>query len=66
MYPVVKKRKHMKRRTGHPLTYTQEIDDELLVWVLRQRDVHLPVRRKDIKLKAAALVGPGHPNFKAL
>ena len=63
--PIVKKGKHLKKGAGRPISYTQEVDEELLTWVLRQRDLQIPVRRQDIQLKATALIAPDHPSFKA-
>ena len=61
--PVTTKGKHTKKGVGRPLTYSQSIDDELLSWILQQRD--LQVRRLDIQLKAKALIGSDLPQFKA-
>ena len=64
-YPSTKKGKHIKTGAGRPLTYPKEIDESVIAWVLRQRDLHLPVRRLELKLKARALICPTLPNFKA-
>ena len=64
-YPSTKKGKHIKTGAGRPLTYPKEIDKSVIAWVLRQRDLHLPVRRLELKLKARALICPTLPNFKA-
>ena len=63
--PVTTKGKHAKKGAGRPLSYSQCIDDELLSWILRQRDLRVTVRRLDIQLKAKALIGSGLPQFKA-
>ena len=44
------KGKHLKKGAGRPISYPQERDEELLAWVLRQRDLQLTVRRIDIQL----------------
>ena len=54
---VTTKGKHTKKGAGRPLSYSQCIDDELLPWILRQRDLHVTVRRLDVQLKAKALIG---------
>ena len=63
--PTATKGKHMKKGAGRPITYPQELEDNLIAWVLWQRDLQLPVRRQDIKLKAIALIAPDHLSFKA-
>ena len=64
-FPSSRKGKHLKKGAGRPMTYSKEIDENLLAWVLKQRDLHLPVRRLELKLKAKALICPTYPNFKA-
>ena len=64
-FPSSKRGKHLKKGAGRPMTYSKEIDDNLIAWVLKQRDLHLPVRRLELKLKAKALICPHLPNFKA-
>ena len=63
--PVTTKGKHTKKGAGRQLTYSQCIDDELLSWILHQRDLQVTVRRLDIQLKAKALIGSDLPQFKA-
>lgn len=60
-----RKGKHLKKGAGRPITYSKEIDDSLIAWVLKQRDLHLPVGRLELKLKAKVLICPTLPNFKA-
>ena len=62
---IDKEGKHTKKGAGRPLTYSQCIDDELLSWILHQRDLQVTVRRLDIQLKAKALIGSDLPQFKA-
>ena len=64
-FPSSKRGKHVKKGAGRPMTYSKEIDDNLMAWVLKQRDLHLPVRKLELKLKAKALICPHLPNFKA-
>ena len=64
-FPTATKGKHMKKGAGRPITYPQELENNLIAWVLWQRDLQLPVRRQDIKLKAIALIAPDHLSFKA-
>ena len=33
----------VKKGAGRPLTYSTGIDEQLLVWVLENRDLHLPI-----------------------
>ena len=33
----------VKKGAGRPLTYSPETDEQLLVWVLENRDLHLPI-----------------------
>ena len=63
--PKKKKGKHIKKGAGRPISYAKEMDDDLLAWVLRQRDLQVPVRRQDIKMKATALITPTNPHFRA-
>ena len=59
------KKNHLKKGGGRPISYPQELDEELLAWVLQQRDLQLIVRWLDIQLKATALIAPDHPSFNA-
>ena len=61
-FPSSKRGKHC---AGRPMTYSKDIDDNLIAWVLKQRDLHLPVWRLELKLKAKALICLQLPNFKA-
>lgn len=58
-----KKGKHIKKGAGRPLTYSKEIEDDLIAWVLKQRDLQVPVSRQDIQHKA--LIKPSNPSFAA-
>ena len=60
-----KKGKHAKKGAGRPISYKQEAEDELIAWVLRQRDIQMPVRRQDFQLKATELISPDSPSFNA-
>ena len=62
--PTITKGKHTKKGAGRHLSYSQEIDEELLSWVLHQRDLHIGVRRQDIQFKAKALISERHLDFK--
>ena len=59
------KGKHMKKGAGRNLSYSQEIDEELLSWVRYQRDLQIGVRRQDIQFKAKAMLSERCPSFKA-
>ena len=52
---MTKKEKHMKKGAGHHISYKQEIEEELITWVLRQRDLQIPVRRQDYYLRQPRL-----------
>ena len=64
-FPCSKRGKHLKKGAGRHMTYSKEIDYNLIAWALKQRDFHLPVRRLELKLKAIALIYPHLPTFKA-
>ena len=55
----------VKKGAGWPLTYSMEIDEQLLVWVLENRDLHLPITIPLLQAKAMELIGPECPAFKA-
>ena len=55
----------VKKGAGRPLTYSREIDEQLLVWVLENRDLHLPITVPLLKAKALELIGAESPEFKA-
>ena len=59
------KGKHMRKGAGRPLSYSQEVDEELLSWVLYQRDLQIGIRRQDIRHKAMTLISLSCLNFKA-
>ena len=50
--------------TGRPLSYSEDIEDQLLQWILEVRD-QLPIQRKAIQRKALALIQPQKPQFQA-
>ena len=62
---TITKGKHVKKGAGRNLSYSQEIDEELLSWVLHQRDLQIGVRRQDIQFKAKAMLSERCPSFKA-
>ena len=64
-FPKRRKRKHLKEGSGRPISYLKELDEKLVAWVLKQRDIHLPVSSQDIKLMARKLIHPINPLFKA-
>lgn len=60
-----RKGKNIKRGAGRPISYSTEIEDDLIAWVLKQRDLQIPVRRQDIQHKAIAMIKVKNPLFKA-
>ena len=64
-FPTATKGKHLKKGASRPISYPQELDDGLIAWVLRQRDLQVAVRRQDIQMKASAAIAPDNPSFKA-
>ena len=58
-------KQEVKKRIGQPLTYSREIDEQLLVWVLENRDLHLPITVPLLKAKVLELNGAESPEFKA-
>lgn len=54
-----------KEGAGRRLSYSQEIEDQLVQWVLEMRDLHLPVSVVQVKGKAKQLIQPQVPAFKA-
>ena len=52
----------VKKGAGRPLT---EIDEQLLIWVLENRDLHLSISIPLLQAKALELIGAGNPEFKA-
>ena len=55
----------VKKGAGRPLTYCSKIDEQLLVWVLESRDLHLPITIPLLQAKALELIGAESPEFKA-
>ena len=57
--------KHTKKGAGRHLSYSQEIYEELLSWVLHQRDLQIVVRKEDIQFIAKLMLSERCPSFKA-
>ena len=55
----------VKKGAGRPLTYSTGIDEQLLVWVLENRDLHLPITIQLLQAKALELISAECPDFKA-
>ena len=53
----------VKKGAGRP--YSREIDDQLLVWVQENRDLHLPITVPLLQVKALELIGAESSEFKA-
>ena len=48
----VDKGKHNKVGSGRPLQYQSHVDDEILTWILKMRNLQMPIFRGDIQIKA--------------
>lgn len=59
-----KKRRKNSKGQGRKLSYPQELDEQLLQWVLEKRDLQLAVTIEMLKLRAKLLINPVNPNFK--
>ncbi len=55
----------VKKGARRPLTYSREINEQILVWVLENRDLHLPITIPLLQAKALELSGAESPEFKA-
>lgn len=56
---------HNKAGSGRPLNYPKSVDEELLVWVLKMRDLQMPISHTDIQIKGKELITPYNPKFIA-
>ena len=61
----VDKGKHNKVGSGRPLQYRSHVDDEILTWILKMRDLQMPISRGDIQMKAKELIVQHNPSFAA-
>jgi hypothetical protein len=57
-------RRH-KKGQGRKLSYPKEVDDKLLEWVLKQRELHLPVTTTMLLSHAKLEIALHNPAFKA-
>ena len=55
----------VKKGAGRPLSYSPETDEQLLVWVLENCDLHLPITIPLLQAKALEIIAAEVPNFKA-
>lgn len=62
---ISKKVAHLQFGSGRPLSYPQHLDEELVEWVLYQRDLQRPVSNLMLKAKAKVIIGSSYPSFKA-
>ena len=63
--PMTRKERGRAPGSGRKLTYSLNTEEEILEWVLRQRDLQLLVSRESIKSIALAKITKENPNFKA-
>ena len=61
----VDKGKHNKVGSGRPLQYPSHVDDEILTWILKMRDLQMPISRGDIQIKVKELIVQHNPSFAA-
>ena len=54
-----------KAGAGRPISYSEDLEDELSQWILEMRDMNLPIQRQHVQRKAKALIQPHLPSFKA-
>ena len=59
--------KHVRKGavSGRPLSYSEDIEDQLLQWMLEAWDQQLQIQCKGIQRKALALIQPQKPQFQA-
>ena len=50
---------------GRPLAYTLEVEKDILSWLLKLRDLHVPVSILTLQEKAKRVVRPHNPTFNA-
>ena len=55
----------VKKGAGRPLTYSTGIDEQMLVCVLENRDLHLPITIPLLQAKTLELISAECPDFKA-
>ena len=60
-----KREKRFPGGGGRRLSYSNETDDKLLQWVLRQQELGTPVTRDAIQAQARSLIRDQCPDFKA-
>ena len=62
-----RKGKHVQKgaHSGRLLSYNEDIEDQLLQWILEARDQQLPIQRKAIQRTALALIQPQKSQFRA-
>ena len=58
-----KKKGKNKTGAGRPISYGDDLDEELNQWILEMRDLNLPVSNKQIQRKAIEVIQPSHPTF---
>jgi len=64
-FSVQRSKKGHLQRPGRPITYDDAIEEELLSYVLQERNLHNSVSVDDLCVKALELVATSHPTFKA-
>ena len=60
-----KKEKHARKGSERPLSYSPDIEEQIVQWVLESRDLQIPIQRKMIQQKALALISSNNPQFRA-
>ena len=54
-----------KAGAGRPLSYSEDLEDELIQWILEMQDMNLPIQRQHVQRRAKALIQPHLATFKA-
>ena len=60
-----KKGQHLSKVFGRCLSYPQNVDQDIVCWILQRRDLQLPVQRQDICRYAKTVILQHNPSFKA-
>ena len=60
-----KERGRIKAGADRPLSYSEDLEDELIQWILEMQDMNLPIQRQHVQQKAKALIQPHLATFKA-
>ena len=54
-----------KAGAGCPISYSDDLEENVAQWILEMRDMNMPLQRKHVQWKALAIIQPHLPTFKA-